>query len=83
MGGALLTTNSHGTALNMKTPQLANTAIKRPFGESLKFFLKNEQGATAIEYGLIASVISIAIVASVTDIGSKVAAKFSNIETLL
>lgn len=67
----------------MKTPRLANSAIKRPFGESLKSFLKNEQGATAIEYGLIASVISIAIVASVTDIGSKVAAKFSNIETLL
>ena len=39
-------------------------------------FLKDENGATAIEYGMIAFMISIAIVAGVTGIGSTIQTKF-------
>ena len=39
-------------------------------------FVKDESGATAIEYGLIASLISIAAIAAFTTVGSKLSAIF-------
>ena len=39
-------------------------------------FVKDELGATAIEYGLIASLISIAAIAAFTTVGSKLSATF-------
>lgn len=50
---------------------------------SLNRFLRNESGATAIEYGLIAALISIMILASVKIIGTQLAAKFETIATQL
>ena len=44
-------------------------------------FLKNESGATAIEYGLIAALISVAIITAVTTLGSEVAETFTTIGT--
>ncbi|MGN6573874.1 MAG: Flp family type IVb pilin [Pseudolabrys sp.] len=46
-------------------------------------FLKNESGATAIEYGLIAAGISVAIIAVVNTIGTKLNTSFSSISTQL
>jgi pilus assembly protein Flp/PilA len=46
-------------------------------------FLKNETGATAIEYGLIAAGISIAIIAIVNTLGSQLNAKFTDISNQL
>jgi len=46
-------------------------------------FLKNESGATAIEYGLIAAGISIAIIAVVNGLGTQLNAKFTTISTAL
>ncbi len=46
-------------------------------------FLKNESGATAIEYGLIAAGISVVIIAAVNAIGSSLNAKFNYISTQL
>lgn len=46
-------------------------------------FLKNESGATAIEYGLIAAGISIAIIAVVQGLGTKLNTTFSSISTQL
>ncbi len=46
-------------------------------------FLKNDSGATAIEYGLIAAGISIAIIAVVNGLGSKLNDKFTSISTQL
>ena len=46
-------------------------------------FLRDETGATAIEYGLIAAGISIAIVAVVNGLGTKLNTKFSSINTSL
>jgi pilus assembly protein Flp/PilA len=48
-----------------------------------KNFLADESGATAIEYGLIAAGISLAIIAAVNGIGSKLNTKFSSINTSL
>jgi pilus assembly protein Flp/PilA len=46
-------------------------------------FLKDETAATAIEYGLIAAGISIAIIAIVNGIGSTLNSKFTSINTQL
>jgi pilus assembly protein Flp/PilA len=46
-------------------------------------FLKNESGATAIEYGLIAAGISIAIIAVVNGLGTQLNTTFSSISTQL
>ena len=46
-------------------------------------FLKNDSGATAIEYGLIAAGISVAIIAVVNTLGSTLNDKFTSISTQL
>ena len=48
-----------------------------------KDFLADETAATAIEYGLIAAGISLAIIAVVNGIGSKLNTKFASINTSL
>lgn len=42
-------------------------------------FAKDQSGATAIEYGLIAGLISVVIVAALKTIGTGLSAKFTNI----
>ncbi|MCW6512840.1 Flp family type IVb pilin [Lichenifustis flavocetrariae] len=42
-------------------------------------FIGNESGATAIEYGLIAGLISVVIIAALTSIGTKLNTKFTSI----
>jgi len=46
-------------------------------------FLKNDSGATAIEYGLIAAGISVAIIAVVNGLGTQFNDKFTSISTQL
>ncbi len=46
-------------------------------------FVKDDSGATAIEYGLIAAGISVAIIAVVNGLGSKLNTSFSSISTQL
>jgi len=45
--------------------------MKKLFG-----FLKEEDGATAIEYGLIAALIAVAVITAVTTIGTKLNSTF-------
>ncbi len=49
----------------------------------LKRFLKNEDGATAIEYGLIAALIGVAIIAAVGAVGDQLNVTFDTIDTKL
>jgi len=46
-------------------------------------FVKDESGATAIEYGLIAAGISLAIIAIVNGLGTNLKGKFTDINTSL
>ena len=46
-----------------------------------KRFIKDESGATAIEYGLIAALIAVVIIAGVTSLGTSLNAKFTAIGT--
>ena len=49
----------------------------------LKSFIADESGATAIEYGLIAAGISLAIIAVVNGLGTNLNTKFTDINTSL
>jgi pilus assembly protein Flp/PilA len=46
-------------------------------------FLKDENAATAIEYGLIATGIAVAIIPVITGLGTKVKTTFSTISSAL
>jgi len=49
----------------------------------LNRFVKDESGATAIEYGLIAAGISVAIIAVVNSLGGQLKTTFSNVSSSL
>jgi len=44
-------------------------------------FMKDESGATAIEYGLIAALISVALIAGATTLGNSLSTTFNSIST--
>ena len=50
---------------------------------NVKRFLREEEGVTAIEYGLIAALIAVGIIASVTSVGTQLKAIFTSIATAL
>jgi pilus assembly protein Flp/PilA len=45
--------------------------------------IKNNKGATAIEYGLIAALIAVAAIAAMTNIGSELGTTFNEVATKL
>ncbi|SCB13264.1 Flp family type IVb pilin [Cupriavidus alkaliphilus] len=47
---------------------------------TLKQFVRDEDGVTAIEYGLIAALIAVVIIASVTLVGTQLSAIFNYIQ---
>jgi pilus assembly protein Flp/PilA len=58
--------------------------IKEPTMKNLVArFVKDESGATAIEYGLIAAGISVAIIAVVNSLGSQLKTTFTSVSTQL
>jgi len=44
-------------------------------------FFKNESGATAVEYGLIAALIAVAIIGAVQALGTELSKTFSTIDS--
>lgn len=46
-------------------------------------FLKDESGATAIEYGLIASLIAVAIITAASTLGTNIGNTFNNVSSHL
>jgi pilus assembly protein Flp/PilA len=57
--------------------------MELPMKNLIARFVKDESGATAIEYGLIAAGISLAIIAIVNGIGTNLNTKFTSINTSL
>ncbi|HXH53048.1 MAG TPA: Flp family type IVb pilin [Sphingomicrobium sp.] len=45
--------------------------------------IRNEKGATAIEYGLIAALIAVAAIGAMTSVGSQLNTTFTNVSTSL
>jgi pilus assembly protein Flp/PilA len=51
--------------------------------ERIKKFLKDESGASAVEYGLLVSLIAVGIILAVSTMGSKLSTTFTNASTNL
>ncbi len=49
----------------------------------LRRIFKDNKGATAIEYGLIAALIAVAAISAMTTLGSKLKGTFNNVSTKL
>ena len=49
----------------------------------LSNFFQDENGATAIEYGLIAALIAVVIIAAVTALGTKVSGTFTKVSSAM
>ena len=71
--------NGHWVVLRQPRVDLRSQLMKTVFAR----FVKDESGATAIEYGLIAAGISVAIIAVVNGLGSKLNSTFSSISSQL
>lgn len=52
---------------------------KRPLKKFLQKFRKGESGATAIEYGLIAALIAVVLISSLTRLGNNMSTRFNSI----
>ena len=51
--------------------------------KQIKTFIRNEDGATAIEYALIASLIAVVIITAVQTVGTKVSTVFTEVGNAL
>ena len=49
----------------------------------LSRFVKDESGATAIEYGLIAALISVVIIATITAVGTQLTKTFTSVSNTI
>ena len=47
----------------------------------IRKFIKNDKGATAIEYGLIAALIAVAAISAMRSVGSTLNTTFTNVST--
>jgi pilus assembly protein Flp/PilA len=59
------------------------TNLSSPQRGPLAAFIQDEAGATAIEYGLIAALISVVIIAAVTSVGTQLTKTFTTVSTAL
>ncbi|MFL6708422.1 MAG: Flp family type IVb pilin [Massilia sp.] len=55
----------------------------RKVASAIKSFIADETGVTAIEYGLIAALVGIAIVTAATDLGKQLITTFGKVVTAL
>ena len=53
------------------------------FKNAVVRFVREEEGVTAIEYGLIAGLVAVVIIGAVTTLGTKLNAVFTNIANAL
>jgi pilus assembly protein Flp/PilA len=72
--------NAGETKLKFDQPRVH---MELPMKNLIARFVKNESGATAIEYGLIAAGISLAIIAAVNGLGSTLSTNFNSINSSL
>jgi pilus assembly protein Flp/PilA len=71
---------NNGSGITLRQPRVDPKELKMT---KLIKFVKDESGATAIEYGLIAAGISVAIIAVVQGLGSKLNTTFTSVQTAL
>ena len=76
-----LARNTH--AGNIRLPAAVLSITEQQMKVLIARFANDESGATAIEYGLIAAGISVAIIAVVQGLGTKLTTTFTKVSTAL
>jgi pilus assembly protein Flp/PilA len=61
----------------------ARTLKMLTFRNNLRALIKDERGVTAMEYGLIAALVAVVIIGSVTTIGTSLTTTFGKVATAL
>ena len=61
------------------TVQVGQASTGRPEMEVFRKLLKKEDGATAIEYGLIAALIAVAAITAMSSLGTNLSATFTKV----
>ncbi len=56
---------------------------KRTIFTTARYFMRDDRGATSIEYAMIASGVAVVIAATITSLGSTVKTLFTNVSTSL
>ena len=67
---------AEGSCLTLSQRTIAMTNL-------INTFIKNESGATAIEYGLIASLVAVAAIGAMSTVGSKLTSTFKAVSAKL
>jgi pilus assembly protein Flp/PilA len=57
--------------------------MKFQFIDSLKRFIRDEEGAAAVEYGLLAALIAVVVVVAVSAVGNRLCETFKTVATRL
>jgi len=66
-----------------RSADIARTLKMLTFRNNLRAFIKDERGVTAMEYGLIAALVAVVIIGSVTTLGTSLTATFAKINAAL
>jgi pilus assembly protein Flp/PilA len=74
---------NHGSGGRQKLPPAGQKVQEQSMRVSITRFIRDESGATAIEYGLIAAGIAVAIIATVQALGTNLNTTFSTVSTAL
>jgi pilus assembly protein Flp/PilA len=74
---------NHSSSAGQPAARFGSAFLKKFAMGLIKRFLKDENAATAIEYGLIATGIAVAIIPVLTGLGTKLKTTFSSISTAL
>ena len=68
--------NNQGISCNIPTGAAQPLSDEGIMLNKFTAFLRNESGATAIEYGLVAGLIGVVVITAVTRVGTKVSNQF-------
>ncbi len=68
-----------GTTAQSGTVRLATNERRREMLEMVKTLIREEEGASAVEYGLLVALIAAVIIVAVTSMGTNLSAKFTTV----
>lgn len=71
------------TVISWNTARVNEQINRRPKMKFIKKIFKNEDGATAIEYGLIAALIAVAAITAMSSLGTNLSNTFTKVSNKL
>jgi pilus assembly protein Flp/PilA len=73
----------NGTRRNASKPCRKGDTVMKAWIKNVKSFLRDEEGATAVEYAVMLALIIVVALGAITALGTKVSTTFANITTAM